>query len=508
MTGDKNSLIIAIDLGTSNLKGAAYDVNGREIAFESIEYNLFTPSKSIVENDVNLYWNNVLLILKKLSKKLGSRSKGVVAMSTSSQGETIVPVDSNGSPLRNAIVWLDTRTTEEAEEISKKFDVKEMYRKTGYANVDPSWPATRILWIKKNEPEVFNKTYKFMLLEDFIIFKLTGSFFGEASVYSSSYYYDIVKFQFIDPVLEFLGINKDKLPEVVKPGTCIGNLSREVAKLLGFNPDIKVVIGAMDQICGAVGAGNISEGIATETTGSAFAMVITTSGPIFDDTNKLPCTPHAVSDLYALMPYSPTGGMVLKWFKDRFCGEETLISEKQGKNVFKLLDELASDIPAGCEDLIILPFIAGAFYPEYNPDARGVYFGFGINHTKGHFIRAVLESLGYMMRNDLEAIHELGINVEKVISIGGGAGSKIWSQIKADICGVNIEIPEYTETALLGSAVLAASSVGIFNNVTEASRNLVAKTKEVFQPNNENEAIYNANFNKYKNIYKNLRGLF
>ena len=207
MAGDE--LIIAIDLGTSNLKGAVFDLNGAEIAYESIGYSLYTPSNTIVENNINLYWDNILLILKRLSQKLGEKIKNVAAISTSSQAETILPVDKNMKPLRNAIVWIDTRSIVEANEIASNFDLKDMYTKTGYPEVDPSWPATRILWMKKNEPEIFSKTYKFILLEDYIVFKLSGKIVGEASLYNSSYYYDIVKFEYIMPVLDFLEIGKD-----------------------------------------------------------------------------------------------------------------------------------------------------------------------------------------------------------------------------------------------------------------------------------------------------------
>jgi sugar (pentulose or hexulose) kinase len=507
MRTNKNGLIIALDLGTSNLKGAVYDVNGIEVAFESVEYNLYTPSKSVVENNVNIYWNNILSILKKLAGKLGTRVKEVIAIGTTSQGETIVPIDKNGNQLRNAIVWIDTRSTKEAEEISMSFNIKEMYRKTGYAYVDPSWPAARILWIKKNEPEVFSKTYKFLLLEDYIIYKLTGQFVGEASVYSSSYYYDIVKFEYINSMLDYLGINKGKLPEITKPGSLVGNITEEIAKIIGLNKNTKVVNGAMDQICGAVGAGNITKGIATESSGSAFVMVVTTGEPVFDDKGKLPCGPHAIPGLYVLMPYSSTGGMTLKWFKDVFCMEESRLAKKENKNVFKLLDDLAVKVSAGCEGLIMIPHITGAFFPEYNPNARGIYFGFSINHTKGHFIRAVLEALGFMMKNDIKTLERLGIIIEKVISVGGGAGSKLWGQIKTDICGINIEIPEYTETALLGTAMLTASSMGVYDSIADASSKIM-KVKEVFYPDNKNKKIYNENFKKYINIYNNLKDLF
>jgi sugar (pentulose or hexulose) kinase len=504
---EKSGLIIALDFGTSNLKGAVYDLNGKELAYKAIEYDLYTPANSIVENNVTLYWDNIITILKDLSKKLGKRSKEVLAIGTSSQGETIVPIDKNGNPLRNAIVWIDTRTTAETVEIAQNFDSKKMYRMTGYPEVDTSWPATRILWIKKNEPIIFKDTYKFLLLEDYIVYKLTGMFVGEASVYSSSYYYDIVKNKYIDSMLDFLNIGIGKLPEILNPGSIVGGITQEVAEITGFNKGTKVVIGAMDQICGAVGAGNINSGAATETTGSCFAMIITTGDPIFNDQQKIPCCPHAVPGLYALMPYSPTGGMVLKWFKDRFCNEELRTAEKEGINIFKLMDDLASEIPAGSEGLLMLPFISGALFPEYNPDARGVYFNFGINHQKAHFIRAILESIGYLMRNYIESANSLDIRIEKVISIGGGATSKLWGQIKSDICGLQVVIPEYTEMALLGSAVLTATAIGLFKNISDANKNLM-KIRDVFLPDDSKKTVYDKNFDKYKKLYKNLKDLF
>jgi sugar (pentulose or hexulose) kinase len=211
--------------------------------------------------------------------------------------------------------------------------------------------------------------------------------------------------------------------------------------------------------------------------------------------------------LYSLMPYSPTGGMVLKWFKDRFCKEELKSAEKTGINIFKIMDESAAEIPAGSEGLIMLPFLTGALFPEYNPDARGVYFNFGINHQKTHFIRAILESIGYLMRNYIEAVNALNVEIEEVISIGGGATSKVWSQIKSDICGLKVVVPEYTEMALLGSAILASTAVGLFSNIADASKNLV-KIKDTFLPDEGKKQIYDENFNKYKNLYKSLKDLF
>jgi xylulokinase len=503
----KENLILSLDLGTSNIKGAIFNESGKQLAIESIEYYLKTPAENIVENDVTEYWDKVKKILHKLSIKLHDRIRSVNAIVTSSQGETLVPVDEHMEPLRDAIVWIDMRSTTEAKEILGRFDLNEMYKKTGYPEVDPSWPATRILWLKKNEPDIFSKTCKFLLLHDYILYKLSGDIVGEATTYNSSYYYDIIKLEYLHDVLDFIGTSEEKLPEVVKSGTVIGNITKEVAEATGLEPGTRVIAGALDQVCGAVGAGNISEGISTETTGSAFAMVVSTDKPVIDYKYKLPCILHAVPGKYGLMPYSSTGGMVLKWFKDNFCKEESKEALRLGQSVFKLLDKQAQAIKPGCEGLTMLPFLTGALFPEYDPLAKAVFFGIGINHNKAHFIRSILESLAFMMKNDIEAINKIGISVKKVISLGGGATSDLWSQIKADVCNVNIEIPSYTEAALLGAAIIGGISLGFYDDYSEACKKIV-KIKKVFVPDKSNELIYRNNFKKYKELYKRLKGFF
>ncbi|MBN1299208.1 MAG: hypothetical protein JW997_05930 [Actinobacteria bacterium] len=504
---NKDGLILSIDLGTSNVKGAVFDSSGKELAMASIEYFLLSPSESIVENDVDVYWDKVREILKELSLKIGSQIKDVIALVTSSQAETFVPLDRHMKPLRNAIVWIDMRSISEAREIEKHFDVLKLFKRTGYPTVDPSWPATRVLWLKRNEPQVFLKAEKFVLLHDYILYKLSGKITGEATTYNSSYYYDINKFEYIHEMLDFLGIKEDKLPEVVKSGTEVGHITEEVRNITGLDIKTKVIAGAMDQVCGAVGAGNISAGIATETTGSAFAMFINIGRPLMDYNYKLPCALHAVPGEYALMPYSSTGGMVLKWFKDNFCREESETAFKSGRNVFELLDEKAAKISPGSEGLVMLPFLTGAFFPEYDPRAKAVFFGIGINHTKGHFIRSILESLAYMMKNDIEAAKCMGIKIDRIISMGGGASSDLWSQVKADVCNIRIDVASYTETALLGAAIIACVNLGIYSSYKSAVK-LIVKIRKSFKPDALNAKCYEDGFRKYKELYKRLKGMF
>lgn len=500
-------LVLSLDLGTSNLKGALYDLDGNEVAFKSLEYNLLLKAKGIVEVDVKEYWKKIVYIIRYLISSINNNSEKIVAIVTSSQGETIVPINKNGEPLYNAIVWIDERTKAEAEEISKNFDVIEYFNKTGLPEVNFSWPATRILWFKKNEPEIFKNVFKFLLIEDYIIFKLTGNFYGEATVYNGSYYFDILEFKFIEPILEYIGITPNLLPKIQKPGSYVGDISIKASEETGLTRNTKVIIGAMDQFCGAIGAGNIKEGIATETTGSAFSMIVTTKNPIFNYDLKLPCYIHAIPGYYAIQPYSFTGGMVLKWFKDNFCSDEIKIAKKNNRDVFEILDELAAKEPPGNDGLIMLPHLTGAFYPEYNPNAKAVFFGIGINHGKGNFVRAILEALGFMIRVYVESFKKLGININKIISMGGGSKSDLWCQIKSDISNLIIEVPKYKETALLGAAILAFLAIGAFDNIEKICNKFISFEK-IYYPNKNNLETYSNSFKKYKSLYYKLESLF
>jgi xylulokinase len=502
LKSDNEYYLAGIDLGTTTLKVGIFNLNGREIISLSQEYPLEYPAQGLVENDVEKYWEKILGVLAKTLNAIDPSN--LIAISVSSQAETIVPVDDKGKPLSKAIVWIDHRTKEEADEISSEFDPDELFKITGQPYCDPTWPATKIRWFKKNSRDVFVRTYKFMLIEDYIAFRFTGKIFGERTLYSSSYYYDINKYEYYGNMLDFLGIDSKKLPEIVQTGTNMGNISREVCTQIGLNKNTKYIAGALDQAAGAFGAGSISIGDITETTGTAFAMVMTLDKPIIDQKNRIPCHIHVFENKYCLLPYSTAGGMVLKWFKDAFFKSEMT---RHKKDIYSYITDQAGKVKPGCDGLIMLPHLLGAFIPENNPKARGVFFGININHTRAHFSRAILESIGFMLRRDIEIFNKMGFKINNIISLGGGSKSRLWNQIKADITGLPIQLPAYSDTALLGAAMIAGIGAGIYKNNEEVSGKLV-KFNERYEPDLRNKDIYDVNFNKYQKIYSKLKDIF
>jgi xylulokinase len=501
---EKDHMLMGIDLGTSTIKVGVFDLEGSTQAYQSAEYDLAYIGKDMVENDVEKYWKTLAALIRKTIEANKIRPEEITAVSVSSQAETIVPVDNDIRPLMNAIVWLDSRSSRQARDISEVFPPGDMYMVSGQPICDPSWPASRIKWLRENENDIYRKAYKFLLIQDYIIYRLAGLLYSEPTTYNSTYYYDINSHDFYQPMLDYLGVGRNKFPEIKNTGTIIGNISQEASSETGLSTSTRFVLGSLDQLAGAIGAGNIREGIITETTGSVFCMVVTTDKLLFDYEHGIPCYLHAIPGKYCLLPYSMTGGMVLKWFKDSFYRQE----EKQtGEKIFELMTDEAGIVSPGSEGLVMIPHITGAYIPENNPDARGVFYGISISHNRAHFVRAIMESIGYMLKRDLEILDGTGIKADRIISMGGGAKSSLWNQIKADITGIEIQVPENTETAVLGAAIIAGVSTGVFDSFEQAVKKSV-RIKDRYIPDKSNKKIYDAGFKKYKQIYKRLEDTF
>ncbi|MDX2190229.1 MAG: FGGY family carbohydrate kinase [Bacteroidota bacterium] len=489
--------LIGIDLGTSATKGVLINDQGTVLHSAFREYDLHTPSPDICEVHPDIYWNNTQSIIKELSEKFENES--IVGISFSSQAETLICVDSDGIPLRNAIVWLDNRSGIEAKEIENHFGRESIFQTTGQPEVVPTWPATKIAWLRKNEHQIFQKIHKFLMVEDYIIFKLTGRFVTEPSVCSSTLYLDIHSKKWWPQMLDYLQISEHHLPEIVPSGTAIETNQKSTTN----NQQPKIIAGAYDHAAGAIGAGNISAGQVTETTGSSMAMVVTTNQPVLDISLNLPCQIHPIEGLYFLLPYGQTAGMALKWFKEVFGTDEIVQAIENNTNVYDHLTRLAEKIPPGSEGLIMLPHLAGAGSPEFNNNCRGVYAGIALHMGKGHFVRALLESVAAMITKNIESVKKSGIEIKEIRALGGGAKSDLWNQIKADMSGIPIRTIDLDEAPAFGAALIAGVGSSVFSNFEEAS-NKAVKTNKTYTPNPKNN--YNTTFEKYNSLYDALKG--
>jgi xylulokinase len=498
-------LFLGIDAGTTSLKAGLFDERGAAQAITHEEYSLTTPSAEEVELDPEEYWQACVRAVRHALASAGVQGDDIAAIGVSSQGETTILVDRHGHALRRALVWLDNRAMDQARRIAQRFHRMEVYRTTGVPEVVPTWTACKILWLKENDPDSFQRAHKFILVEDFLLHRLTGRFATDGAVACTSLLWDIVRGNWWEDMLSFLDISPERLSEPALPGTVVGELRRDAATVLGLRPGTPVVACGMDQAAGAVGAGNIRLGIVSETTGAALAIQATITQPDLDPTGRLPVNVHDVPTAFLFMPVCNTGGMVLRWFRDYFAQEEVRIAHQQGRDAYEVLCDLAATVDAGCEGLTMLPHLAGAFSPEYNTEARGVFYGFTLRHTKAHFARAILEAIAFMLRRNLDVMHSLGVPVREVRSTGGGAKSPLWLQIKADVTGVPVMTLGQEEAAILGDAILAAVAVGTFKDLQEACANMV-QVRGRIEPNQSRRAAYDTAYARYLWVYERLYG--
>jgi xylulokinase len=498
---------LTIDAGTTSIKASLFDKRIKHIKSIVKEYPLLTPTPEKVELSPEQYWINSCRAVRELLKQVNIKKEKIKAVSISSQGETFITVDKKGRPLDNAIVWLDNRAEKETEIIKKKISLNKFFKTTGIPEIVPSWPICKILWLRKNKPFQLKKTEKILLVEDSLIYKLTGEYITEKSLQSTSGYFNIIKGRWWEEALEIAGIKREQLPVLLGSGTIVGKIKKDTAREVGLNVNTLVVTGAMDQTAAAIGAGNISEGIITETTGTAMVLASTVKKPIYDQRKRLSIYYHALDNRYLLLAYSQTAGMVLKWFKDEFCGEEVKAARRKNKDVYDILTDMAKDIAPGSDGVIMLPYLTGVTSPEFNPKAKGVISGLTLGAGKAHIIRAILESVAYSLRANIEIFKEIGLPVKSVKSLGGAGKSKLWNQIKADIINVPINTNVCEEASSLGVALIAAVSCGIFSDIKTAVKKTI-RTKDIYVPIKKHQKAYEIMCEKQKDLYFRLKSFF
>jgi len=494
--------LLGIDAGTTSFKGAVFDRNGNLVASAGASYELITSSGSVVEFTAGGYLDALKSIITELLSKTEIAAEDIVGMSIDSQGETLIMIDNEGAPLCNAIVWLDSRADSEAAEISAQIGVKAVYDRTGQPEIAPTWPASKLLWVRKNRPDLFNKVYKVLLLEDYLIYILTGKFAAEKSLLTSTIYYDINKGCWWDDMLDFVGINESQLPEIYNSGEPVARVVKKAAEIFGLSEGTMVVTGALDQLSGMIGSGVVSDGSVCETTGTCMAVCVNTpSVPAYNPHFQIPCHAGVDGRHFYQIYWSQTAGAVLEWFKNNFY------KDMKGSKILKAMDEEAAGIPAGAGGITALPHLSGKACPEFNADARGAFFGIKLMHGRGHFTRAILESVAFMLREHIETAESQGIYFNEIRSLGGGAKSPLWNQMKADVTGKSIVTLKNDEATCLGTAILAGRGTGLFKDINEAAGKFV-RMGRVYEPDINLKRVYDTGYEKYKKMYELSKGAF
>jgi D-xylulose kinase len=491
--------VAALDLGTTGCRTFIFDMSGSIISSAYQEWESFYPVPSYVEQDANLWWESLKKTIEIAIKKSGIDKSEIVSLSVTNQRETIVPVDREGNPLHNALVWQDRRTTDQVEFIKKKIGEDKIYNTTGLT-IDPYFSATKILWFKDEKPEIYQKTHKFLLVSDYILYKLTGQFYTDHSNDSRTMLFDINKFNFSDEIASELEIDLDKMPEPVESGIDIGEIITEDTL---FDKKTLVITGAGDQQSAALGVGVVSPGNIKVTTGTGSFILAYLEQPKLDPKKRVLCSCHAIPGAWVQEASIFTSGAFLRWFRDELGAEECQQAENQNQDPYVILTEEAEKSPIGANSLITIPYLVGAGAPHWNPYARGLIYGLSLGHKRRDIIRSIMEGVAFEIRKNVEIFRELGIAPKEMKLTGGGSRSDFWNQIYSDVIGITCVRNVIEEATSLGAAILAATGAGLFPDIVKAAEN-ICKVDKKWTPNIDHQKVYNKVYKMSNNLYSYL----
>lgn len=457
---------IAVDLGSTNIKVAVFDDNLICLGYESTEV-IYQRNKKIVEFDADEYVNKIYCLISNLVKRNIIIPNDIKQIIFTGQAESLVVIDEKGKCLRNAISWMDERSVKECAEMEQTFSKESFFNKTGQQAILPTWPATKIKWLKTNEREIFDKAYKFVLLKDFVVFRFSGVLKAEFSIATFSFYFDIYKKEYWKEMLDYIGISTDKLPYFVEPGTVIGKINTNTQKNTGLDKDVEVNVGVLDHFAGMIGCGNIKEGIVSYSTGTVMALA-SFADPQY--CSSLAIHYGYIPDSYIILPVAESGGICLQWFRNNFISPDISYSE-----IDKALENRKTP-----NKIIFLPYIVGTNSPEFDINANGSFHNIRFENDAIDFAYAVMEGVGFLLKKNCDEIIKNGIKIDKIIATCGGAKSDFWCQLQSDITGLPIIVPENNETACLGAAIMGMVSSGDLSCYEDSLPFL--KVKKTFYP--------------------------
>jgi len=495
--------LLGLDIGTTGCKAVVFNVEGEVLSGAYREYPLIHPRPGWAELDMNTVLRKIEESIQEASSQ--AKKDPVRAISISTQGEAFVPVDRGGNLLANSPISFDNRAKDFIPWWEETLGAERIMRITGMP-LHPMFTLSKIMWLKKNHPDIYFKTWKFLCCEDLVIYKLGLTPTIDYSLASRTMAFDILNKKWSDEILSTAGIDKSLFPDVAPSGTIIGEIPREIANRLSLSSKVAVVTGGHDHPCGALGAGVKEEEVALDAIGTVECIAPIFKEPHLDKKmleKGFACYPHVIPQFYITLAFNFTGGCLLKWFRDTFGEEEKEKAKRTGKDVYSILINEAS---YKSSSLFVLPHFTTTGTPYMDTASSGAILGLSLNTSKSDLIKAVLEGISFEMKYNLSLLEEVGMPISELRAIGGGAKSRKWLQLKADLYGKRIASLQVSEAASLGAAILAGVAVGEYKSIDEAVKTVVKK-KEVFYPQKENMKIYEEKFQIYRDIYPTLRDL-
>ena len=501
------SYFLGIDAGTSGIKAIVLGADGTILAEGYSECNLITPKPGQVEQNPHEWWAACDYAVREAVAKssVGTRIEGI-GFSGQMQGTTLL--DRNMEPIGGCMIWLDQRAAKEADELNLRMSKKELLEINANYCL-PSYWAPKLLWMKKNRPEDFERIHTVLFTKDYLRYLVTGEVATEVSDASCSFLLDMKKRKWSDKMFEVTGLPRQIVPErLLESSDIAGYLKEDLARDWGLKPGIPVAAGGGDQPAGGVGNGVVIPGVVTSVIGTSGVVFGCCDKPFVDEQRRaMYSLCHSVPGLYSFLGCTLGAGGSYKWLRDVVFKEKYSQYEQSGKDIYEYMSGLAESASPGSEGLVFLPYLNGESTPHVDPDARGVFFGLSYRHDIGAMCRSVMEGVVYSLRDTVEILREFGLDITEIRAMGGGAKSKLWRQIQADIYNTPVVTMNMEEGSAAGAAILGAVASGYFNSVREACEAII-KPVSLTEPIGENVKCYDDYYATYRSLYPALKESF
>jgi xylulokinase len=499
--------LLGIDIGTSGTKTLVCDEDGKVLATAMAEHPISSPKPGWSEQNPEDWWQATGKATKAVLKKAGVKASDVGGIGLSGQMHGSVFLGDGTKALRPALLWNDQRTAEQCAEIERKAGGREALIELVANPALTGFTAPKILWVRQHEPKVYDRVRHILLPKDYIRYRMTGEYATEVSDASGMLLLDVARRTWSDRLLSLLEIDKSLLGRLHESQEVTGTLHEEGAKHLGLKAGIPVVGGAGDQAAGAVGNGIVTTGIVSATLGTSGVVFAHSDQPTRDPQGRVHTMCHAVPDKWCVFGCMLSAGGSFQWFRNTLGQNEVAAAKKKGVDPYELLIAQAEQAPPGCEGLFFLPYLTGERCPHPDPNARGGWIGATARTTREMMIRSLIEGVTYGMRDALEIMRSMGVEVTQVRASGGGARSGFWRQLQADVYKSPLVLTNASEGPAYGVALLAGVGTGVWGSVEEACKRSIKQTQKI-APKAKASAVYDRHYEVYGKLYGDLKERF
>lgn len=498
--------VVGCDIGSQSLKVLLISEQGETCGEASVSYPIEYPQPTWAEQSAETWVDALKKAMRALLAKTGVSAHDILAIGLDAQVDGVVPVDDHGKPLHPAMLWMDRRAVPQCEVVGRQISQEAAFKITGL-NLDPSHVAPKIRWLADNEPRLFGQTAHFLLPGSYVAFALTGELGVDYSNASSTLLMDVRSRTWSQEMCDLFEIPMRLLPPIYPATQVIGTLLSHVAEEMGLPPTTSVILGSGDEHAACLGAGVTRSGLVCDIAGTAEPVCASSQSPLFDESGLVETHCHADPELWLLENPGFVSGANYRWFRDQFSVQEMTRAAQEGVDAYELLNAAAETVPPGSDGLIMLPCLMGAMAPTWNALARGTFMGFTLAHKREHFCRAILEGSAYAIRDITDQMLRMGLPLQEIRVVGGGARSPLWRQIKADVTGLPISITNTVETTALGAGILALTGSGMVDTIEDAV-SLTTHVVETRQPDPKNSALYEDYYQLYRATYFSLLPVF